>query len=136
MFLPPLMQSFSTSLPEDSLSPSSQHAAHILQHDACTRIVYSRFNVRVFIPSLSLSAFHPSPHGEEGKIENCIIFNSVCGSYNVIFICILFHLESSSSLPLVWHFKSHRLPLFLDNNDERKNEIIFDRGLMAIVRNK
>lgn len=85
--------------------------------------------------SLHLCIFCSCSSSVEGR--NCIMSFFICGTYNVILICILFHLSSNALFPpsdaFTRYFKSHRLPLV---HAMKRNEIIFDRGLMAIVRNK
>lgn len=98
----------STTIPPKTIYPSHlnmQLTYYMARGEkyACTlyQIVYSRFNVHVFYFK-SFFSFFPrffffpcSILYRRKRRRYCIIFNFACVSYNVIFICILFHLDSS-----------------------------------------
>lgn len=134
-----LHSSFFPPLPEDSLSIPSQHAAHIhygwdgnsvvCTHLTLYQILYSRFNARVFNTSGLAFPLPSSLVCRNRRIK--IVSYLILSPDRMMSLLYAFYSTSPaffSSLRSMRYSKSHRLPSFQQNDEQKWNYIRLEGG--------
>lgn len=117
----------------------------VCMHFSITNRIYSRFNVHVFVQSLFVVRAHISRRTRRLEIEWKIVSYLILSVERLMSFLYAFY-STFHLFPLLAPLNAHVIlkaidypHLMKERNDIiefKRNEIIFDRGLMAIVRNK